>query len=284
MKALAFLLAAGSLAVCTAQAGTVVLTPDEVVNGIEINAAIDKATRHGTEPGRVVFDGRDEGFSCAVNEDNPENDKLTFIQYSHLQLVGINGANTGDGICNIVFADAPLEDILIEGLKVANFIEEGTGISAPGLSPRKDVTIRKNDISGATAIRAINPVDWKIYNNRIGRSRDEVIALFGAQDSEITGNTITGEPGILLFPSQTRDTTGNRIIANRFSGSGGIQFRRTGTRNIVAFNTGHCPVVFLDTGTTLNKVLFNRAPSESCGEDGAVQDLGSGNTVFGNKP
>lgn len=284
MKALTFLLAVGSLAVCTAQAATVVLTPADVVNGIEINAAIDKATRYGTEPGRVVFDGRDEGFSCAVNEDNPENSKLTFIQHSHLQLIGINGANTGDGICNIVFADAPLEDILIEGLKVANFIEEGTGINAPGLSPRKDVTIRKNDISGATAIRAINPVDWKIYNNTIGRARDEVIALFGAQDSEITGNTITGEPGIFLFPSQTQETTGNRIIANRFSGSGGVQLRRTGTRNIVALNTGLCPVVFLDTGTTLNKVLFNRAPSESCGEEGAVQDLGSGNQVFGNRP
>lgn len=284
MKALPVLLAVGGLSICTAHAETVILTPGEVVNGVEINAAIDTATRYGTEPGKVVFDGQDKGFSCLVNEDNPENNKLTFIQYSNLQLVGINGANSGDGICNIVFADAPLENILIEGLKVANFIEEGTGISAPGLSLRKNVTIRKNDISGATAIRATNPVDWKIYSNTIGRSRDEVIALFGAQDSEITGNIVTGEPGLLMFPSQTRESTGNRIIANRFSGSGGVQLRRTGTRNIVALNTGLCPVVFLDTGTTLNKVLFNRAPSEGCGDDGAVQDLGSGNQVFGNKP
>lgn len=284
MKALPLLLAVASLTIGTAQAATVVLTPDDVINGVEINAAIDKATDYGTEPGRVVFDGHHTGFSCFVGEDNPDNNKLTFIQYSNLQLVGINGANTGGGICNVVFADAPLENILIEGLKVANFIEEGTGISAVGLSPRKNVTIKNNDISGAIAIQAFNPVDWKIDNNTIGRSRDEVIALFGAQDSEIIGNIITGEPGILLFPSQTQESTGNRIIANRFSGSGGIQLRRTGTQNIVALNTGKCPVVTLDTGTTLNKVLFNWAPRASCGGNSAVQDLGSGNKVVGNKP
>lgn len=284
MKALPLLLAVGSLAIGTAQARTVVLTPDEVVNGIQINAAIDTATQYGTEPGKVVFDGQHKGFSCSIGEDNPDNNKLTFIQYSNLQLVGINGADTGDGICNIVFADAPLENIVIEGLKVASFIEEGTGISAPGLSVRKNVTIRKNDIRGAIALQAFNAVSWKIYSNRIGGAREEVVSLWGAQDSEIIGNTITGFPGILLFPSESQDTTGNRIIANRFSDSGGIQLRRTGSRNIVALNTGECPLVFLDSGTTQNKVLFNWAPRETCGEYGVVQDLGSGNKVSGNKP
>lgn len=284
MKALSLLLAVGSLAIGTAQARTVVLTPGDVVNGIEINAAIDTATQYGTEPGRVVFDGQHKGFSCLVGEDNPDNSKLTFIQYSNLQLVGINGASTGDGICNIVLADAPLENILIEGLKVASFIEEGTGISARGQSVRKNVTIRKNDISGAIAIQAINPVGWKIDGNTIGRAREEVVSLFGAQDSDIIGNTITGFPGILLFPSEGQDTTGNRILANRFSDSGGIQLRRTGSRNIIALNTGECPIVFLDSGTTHNKVLFNWAPRASCGEYGAVQDLGSGNKVVGNRP
>lgn len=284
MKALPFLLAAGSLTIGAAQAGTVVLTPDEVATGVEINAAIAKATTHGTEPGRVVFDGQHKGFSCQVNEENPEVSELTFIQYSNLQLVGINGANMGDGICNVVLADAPLENILIEELKIASFIEEGTGISARGLSPRNNVTIRNSDISGAIAIQAFNPVGWKIHKNTIGRARDTVIMLFGAQDSAIIGNTITGEPGILLAPSDTQDTTGNKIIANRFSGVDGIELRRTGSHNLVALNTGNCPVVLLDSGSTLNTVLFNRAPSASCGDYGAVQDLGSGNRLFGNRP
>jgi hypothetical protein len=284
MKALPFLLAVGSLAIGTAQARTVVLTPADVVNGIEINAAIDTATQHGTEPGKVVFDGQHTGFSCAINEDSPENNKLTFIQYSNLQLVGINGADTGDGICNVVFADAPLENILIEGLKIASFIEEGTGISARGLSVRKNVTIRKNDISGAMALQAFNAVDWKIYSNTMGRSRDLVVSLVGMQDSEIIGNTISGFPGILMSSSETQDTTGNRLIANRFSDSQGITLRGAASRNIVALNTGECPVVVLEADTTQNRVLFNRAPSATCGEYGAVQDLGSGNRVFGNKP
>ncbi|MCC2637074.1 MAG: hypothetical protein K0Q68_793 [Moraxellaceae bacterium] len=284
MKALPLLLAAGSLAIGTAQARTVVLTPDEVVNGIQINAAIDTATQYGTEPGKVVFDGQSKGFSCFIGEDNPENSKLTFIQYSNLQLVGINGANTGDGICNVVFADASLENILIEGLKIASFIEEGTGISAPGLSVRKYVTIRNNDITGAIALQAFNAVDWKIYNNTMGRSRDIVVSLVGAQDSEVIGNTINGFPGLLMSSSQTQETTGNRIVANRFSDSQGITLRAGATRNIVALNTGECPVVILDPGTTQNKVLFNWAPRASCGEYGAVQDLGSGNKVSGNRP
>jgi hypothetical protein len=284
MKALPFLLAVGSLAVGTAQAGTVVLTPDDVVNGIEINAAMDQATDFGTEPGKVVFDGQGKGFTCVINEDSPENNKLTFIRYSNLQLVGINGANTGDGICNIVFADAPLENILIEGLKVASFIEEGTGISAPGLSPRKDVTIRKNDITGAIALQAFNPVRWKIYSNTLGRAREEVVILIGAQDSEFIGNTVTGFPGLLLVPSQTQESTGNKIIANRFSSSNSIELRGAASRNIVALNTGECPVVILGAATTQNAVLFNRAPSATCGGTGAVQDLGSGNKLFGNRP
>lgn len=284
MKALSFLLAIGSLAVGTAQARTVVLTPGDVVNGIEINAALDAATQNGSEPGRVVFDGQGTGFTCTINEDNPDVSKLTYIQYSNVQLVGINGANTGAGICNVVIADAPLENILIEGLKVANFIEEGTGISARGLSPRRNVTLRHNDISGAIAIQAFNPVDWTIHNNTIGRARDEVIALSGAHNVEISGNTITGEPGIILFPSTTQDSTGNRIIANRISGSNGIWLRTGATHNLVSLNRGLCPVVILDAGTTLNKVLFNWAPRESCGAGGAVLDYGTDNKVVGNRP
>jgi hypothetical protein len=284
MKALPFLLAIGSLAIGTAQAGTVVLTPDDVVNGIEINAAMDEATDFGTEPGKVVFDGQGKGFTCVINEDSPENNKLTFIRYSNLQLVGINGADTGDGICNIVFADAPLENILIEGLKVASFIEEGTGISAPGLSLRKDVTIRNNDITGAIALQAFNPVRWKIYGNTLGRAREEVVTLIGARDSEFIGNTVDGFPGLLLLPSQTQESTGNKIIANRFSSSNGIELRGAASRNLVALNTGECPVVILGASTTQNTVLFNRAPSATCGSYGAVQDLGSGNKLFGNRP
>lgn len=284
MKALPFLLVVSSLTLGTAQAATVVLTPDDVVNGIEINAAIDTATQYGTEPGKVVFDGQHKGFTCFVGEDNPENNKLTFIQYSNLQLVGINGADTGAGICNVVFADAPLENILIEGLKIASFIEEGTGISARGLSVRRNVTIRKNDITGAIALQAFNAVDWKIYSNTMGRSRDIVVSLVGMQHSEIIGNTINGFPGIHMRPSETQETIGNKLIANRFSDSGGIFLFGAATRNLVSLNTGECPVVTLDTGTTLNQVLFNWAPRASCGEYGAVQNLGSGNKVVGNKP
>lgn len=284
MKALSFLLAVASLAVGTAQARTIVLTPSEVVDGIQINAAIDTATHHGTEPGRVVFDGQGTGFRCGIHEDNPDVSKLTYIQYSNVQLVGINGANSGAGICNVVIADAPLENILIEGLRIANFIEEGTGISARGLSPRKNVTLRNNNITGAIALQAFNPVGWKILNNTMGRSRDEVVGLFGAQDSEISGNTITGQPGIILFPSTTQDSTGNKFIANRFSNSVGIELRAGATRNLVTLNTGPCRLVFLDTGTTLNKVLFNWSPKESCGAGGAVVDLGTDNKVVGNKP
>lgn len=284
MKALPFLLAVGSLAVGTAQARTVVLTPGEVVNGIEINAAIDTATQYGTEPGRVVFDGQGTGFSCAINEDNPDVSKLTYIRYSNVKLVGINGARGGDGICNVVIADAPLENILIKGLKIANFIEEGTGISARGLSPRRNVTISHNDISGAIAIQAINPIGWKIHNNTVGRSRDEVIGLFGAQDLEISGNTVNGEPGIILFPSQTQDSTGNKIVANRISGGGGVWLRTGATHNLVSLNRGRCPVVILDAGTSQNKVLFNWGTPESCQGGSAVLDYGTDNKVVGNKP
>lgn len=284
MKALPFLLAVGSLTIGTAQARTVVLTPGDVATGAEINAAIDKATDHGTAPGKVVLDGQHRGFSCAVHEDNPDVSQLTYIQYSNVQLVGINGADTGAGICNVVIADAPLHNIRIEGLRIANFIEEGTGISATGLSVRRNVTIKNNNITGAIALLAYNPVGWKIYNNTMSRAREDVVLLLGMQDSEIIGNTISGFPGITLLPSQAQDTTGNKIIANRFSDSGGIQLRRTGSRNLIALNTGGCPVVTLDSGTTLNKVLYNRAPSESCGSYGAVQDLGSGNKVVGNQP
>lgn len=284
MKALPFLLAVGSLGIGTAQAGTVVLTPDEVVNGIEINAAIARATDHGTEPGKVVFDGQGKGFTCEINEDNPDVSKLTHIQYSNVQLVGINGADEGDGICNVVIADAPLENILIEGLRIANFIEEGTGISARGLSVRRNVTLRKNDVTGATALQAYNAVDWKIYNNTFGRSRDSVVDLFGARNSEFIGNTVNGFPGIIFLPSATQETTGNRIIANRFSESGGISLRGEASRNLVMLNTGECPVVTLEPGTTQNTVLFNRDPSGDCGDIGAVVDEGSGNRLFGNRP
>lgn len=284
MKALSFLLVASSMAIGTAQAGTVVLTPGDVVNGIEINAAIDQATNYGSEPGRVVFDGQSTGFTCVVNEDNPDPGKLTYIRYSNLQLVGINGANTGAGICNIVFADAPLENILIERLKVANFIEEGAGIRAWGLTPIRNVTIRSNDITGAVALLAVNPVRWKIYSNTMGRSREEVVLLSGAQDTEIIGNTISGFPGLFMGPSQTQESTGNSLIANRFSEGRGIALQGAATRNLVALNTGDCPVVILGAGTSLNKVLFNRAPSAGCGSEGAVEDLGSNNRVVGNKP
>lgn len=284
MKALPFLLAIGCLAVSTAQARTVVLTSNDAITGVEINAAIDTATNFGQEPGKVVFDGQGRGFSCGVHEDNPDVSKLTFIQYSNLQLVGINGANRGAGICNVVIADAPLENILIDGLKIANFIEEGIGISAAGFTPRKNVTIRNNDITGAAAIQANNPVGWKIYNNTVGRSRDWVIGLFGAQDSEVSGNTIDGQPGIFLHASPTQDATGNRIIANRFSVGVGVQMQEGASRNIVSLNTGDCPVVVLGAGTTQNKVLFNWSPTASCGGGSAVVDLGSNNKVVGNKP
>lgn len=284
MKALSFLFAVGSLAIGTAQARTVVLTPDEVVNGIEINAAIDAATNYGNEPGRVVFDGQGKGFSCDINEDNPDVSKLTHIRYSNVQLVGINGARGGDGICNVVIADLPLDNILIKGVRIANFIEEGTGISARGLSVRRNVTIRDNDITGAIALQAYNAVDWKILNNTMGRARDIVVSLFGMQDSEIIGNTINGFPGIHLRPSENRETTGNRIIANRFSDSGGIHLYGAATHNLVTLNRGDCPVVTLEPGTTLNKVLFNWAPRASCGAGGPVVDLGSNNTVAGNRP
>lgn len=284
MKALSFLFAVGSLAIGTAQAGTVVLTPDAVVNGIEINAAIDTATHYGSEPGRVVFDGQGKGFSCDINEDNPDVSKLTHIRYSNVQLVGINGARGGDGICNVVIADAPLDNILIEGLKIASFIEEGTGVAARGLSPRRNVTLRDNDITGAIALQAINPVDWKIHGNTMGRSRDEVVALFGAQDTEVSGNTINGQPGLILFSSPTQASTGNKLIANRFSVGGGITLRAGATRNLVTLNRGECPVVLLEPGTTLNTVLFNWAPRASCGGSSAVLDYGTGNRVVGNKP
>lgn len=283
MKALPILLAIGSLAVGTAQAQTVVLTPAEVSNGIEINAAIDTATRQGSEPGKVVFDGQGSGFSCAVNEDNPDPGKLTYIRYSNVQLVGINGAREGAGICNVVIADAPLENILIEGLRIANFIEEGSGISARGLSPRRNVIIRNNTITGAIALQAFNPVAWKIHNNTLGRARDEVVALFGARDSEISGNTISGFPGIVMLPSQTSETIGNRIVANRFTESAGIQLQQAASRNLVTLNTGPCRLVFLDVGTSQNRVLFNWAPRDTCAAS-AVLNLGTDNKVVGNRP
>jgi hypothetical protein len=87
-----------------------------------------------------------------------------------------------------------------------------------------------------------------------------------------------------MSSSETQHTTGNRLIANRFSDSQGITLRGAASRNVVALNTGECPVVVLEADTMQNRVLFNRAPSATCGEYGAVQDLGSGNRLFGNRP
>lgn len=138
-----------------------------------------------------------------------------------------------------------------------------------------------------------NLVDGKIYNNTVDAGGTSVAAIFlnGARDSEIVGNTIrNADAGIHLGTEADLDATGNQVVANPISGAVvGINLGGNAAANSVALNrlslsaAGHTGI-FLDSGTSHNRVHFNVVSSEVGGPFTTVDDQGADNRVSRNQP
>jgi hypothetical protein len=278
-------------AVCigAAHADTVRLTSADVDSAQDIEAAINAATNAGTTPGTVILDGRDGRFTF------PElGDQSIDITVSRLTLAGTNAAAV-DGV--LVFGNAAVNGVVVENLEIRSPFEEGVAVLGTGANVTRNVTLRDNVFrSELSAVFVANATDWKIIGNRLVSGADEgaaALTLLGARDCEIIGNTVTsGAWGLLLTASPLRDSRHNTVVANRVSAFGrGIVLNAAAADNTVLLNHVSLAAssdtvvgIFLDSGTTGNRVLLNRARTAAGGSLDTVQDLGTGNRLFGNRP
>jgi hypothetical protein len=279
-----YLIALGLLST-EALAGTVELTGDDVTSAADIEAAIERATAGGTEPGIVILDGSVAPFEYT------NGDRSININVSDLTLRGINSArirNCGDGL---FFDPVPVSDILIEGIV---FNCSSNGIAWNGLGPRERVTVQDNVIQGdASGIVIGDSLDWNITRNIIISSLAIGVDLVGGADAKVINNLLIGLVGVRLEFDPVvvglTSPTKHRIVKNRIEALEiGIRlddaaFENLAAENRICLHPPAGPAIFLGPDTSDNRVRRNEAALVS--DDGlvVVEDLGTDNKVSRNK-
>lgn len=292
MKECFVLLAACGICAGAAHADTVRLTHDDVGSARDIQLAIYRATHFGTLPGTVIFDGRKGDFAVPGGRLN------LVIPVSNLTVTGINGAAFTTCTYGVSFSASQLRNIVIEGMRF--------DCSAPGdlhagifAGDSSDVTIRNNTFNiDGLGIYVVNSSDWKIHDNVINSSFFDAepasaVEFVEVTKSEIIGNTLKGNHGITL--SGSAGTPGsvsglNKILDNRIvAEESGIRLRDA-ARNAVMLNqitltaSGEVTGILLNSQSSRNLVLWNKASSTTGADVTAVVDQGIANKVSGNKP
>jgi hypothetical protein len=217
--------------------GTVVLTADMVHNAVDIEAAINEATNHGTRPGTVILDGR--GGPFVYDPDAIDVDVNIFV--SDLTLRGAYQARLQGG--GITFDGMDLFNITIEKLWVqcpADCITSPSGlhknvairevrIEAPNygiavgseLSGAEGWLMEKNRITaGNIAILLLSTAHFKVVNNQLSEAKWGIVLEGTSQANQIIANAILDirEGGIALRP----ETLENKVHANRVSCAPGV--------------------------------------------------------------
>lgn len=268
-----------------ALAATVELTRDDVTSATDIEAAIQVATAGGTEPGTVILNGGAGPFEYT------HDDRSINIAVSDLTLRGINSAKIANCADGLFFDEIPVSDILINGII---FDCLGNGIAWVGPGPRERVTVRNNLIQGgANGIVIADSLDWKIASNIITSSSAAAVELIGGAATKLSDNRLIGLAGVRLafdpaVPGLSPPAE-HRIVENRIEAfQNGIRLDDAAVDNLVADNsiclhTAPGPAIFLGPDTSDNKVRENTAALVSGGGLVIVEDLGTNNSVSGNK-
>lgn len=297
MKGFYVLLAAAGVCAGVAQADTVTLTREDVASARDIQWAIYRATHFGTLPGKVIFDGRKGEFAVPGSRLNIE------IPVSNLTVTGINGAAITTCTRAINFSDPQVKNIVVEGMRFDchEKYDLHSGVFAVGVS---DVTIRNNVFEFGDDVRNMEGLGiyvrdgsgWKIHDNVINSRNYDAepassVEFVGVTNSEIIGNTMKGIYGVTLSGyGGTPASSSNKVIANRIvAEETGIRLWEA-ARNTVMLNQirltapGEVTGIYLDSRSSRNNVLFNRASSTTGAAVTGVLDQGNGNKVFGNQP
>jgi len=258
----------------TQNTGVVRITAEEVNGAKDIENAISLATKGGEIPGIVILDGSFGPFTFS------EADRSINIFVSNLTLKGINhAAITGcdDGI----FFDRG-EHIRIEGISFRCF---GDGVEAN--NPHEDVVLIHNQFfARMSGIRVSNnSIRWTITGNIIQAS-GTAVEFHSVHESEVSGNHLSGETGILLVGSEANRIENNTIYAEE----SGIQITQEAWKNYI-HNNDILGVLYTGIGFEAdvihNAVIDNRvvcASAELCSPIRMTAEIESVNYVFGNRP
>jgi hypothetical protein len=245
-----------------AYAGKVTLTANDVTSAVDIEAAIQSATKNGKERGTVILDGR-EGPFVYVGPDRSIN-----IATSNVTLRGINAAAIANCADGIFFERGRIRNVKI--LEIGFFCEGG-GIRERGGTTPERVMIRGNVITAGVGIAMGVATNWTISDNTIiipcaicevevgGVPNFSVgIGIGGARNVRIQENDIRADRAV-WFNSADGPSTSNHVIANKMSVSEfGIRLLDTSDNRIIRNDIVFANKVPNSSGIVLDNASNNR--------------------------
>lgn len=268
----------GSVGAANPPAGRVVLTADQVHTAVDIEAAIQQATAHGTRPGTVILDGREGPFSYRQAEGN---DYSINIFVSNLTLKGRNNAQ-------IYGEEIYFDDLGIENITVENLVLHCANDCINSWGDVTHVTIRQNKLYApeGMGIGVALTEDWLIESNTINVS-ETAVQVIESSAVDVLGNELSGYIPVMLVRSDDC-----RVVANTVHGIWqGILLTSPSLSNKVNANSVfgvQASGIALEPGTQGNSVHGNRVMcavwAEDCLTVDAYEAAATENNISGNKP